>query len=92
MYICKYQIARNFRWVQIFVIFADRPASAWPSTGRGVVRASYIHSMKKEKRKKKISEGSGGISAKFCTIENYMVYDSTSIIVTYLNILGMGPN
>ena len=33
-YAASYRIAGNFRWVQIFAIFADRPASAKIKTAK----------------------------------------------------------
>ena len=38
MYVCRYRIAGNFRWVQIFAIFADRPASAKIKTAKKCTR------------------------------------------------------
>ena len=50
-----------------------RPYGAWPSSGRGVVRASRFRSAK-IKAAKISSEGYGLISTKICTSENFLLY------------------
>ena len=50
-----------------------RAYGAWPSSGRGVVRASRFHSTK-IKAAKISSEGYGPISTKICTSKNLLLY------------------
>ena len=57
------------------VSFLQFVCGAWPSTGRGVVRASHIHFAKM----KISSKESGSISAKLCTSENFPLYSICNI-------------
>ena len=83
----EYRIAGNFRGVQIFAVFADRQGTAKIKTTkflthrvsrdvvyvrtRGVVRQAHPTKIKTTKIS---SGGSGGISAKMCTHENFPLY------------------
>ena len=59
------------------VSFYRFACGAWPSTGRGVVRALLICSVK-IKTVKISSEESGDNFVKFCTSENFPLYSSIS--------------
>ena len=58
----------------------------WPSAGRGVVRASHIHSTK-IKTVKISSEESGGIFGRFCTSKNFPLYGTYSHMYLWFTIL-----
>ena len=42
----NYRIAGNFRWVQIFAIFADRPASAKIKTAKKCTKMEIVTSLR----------------------------------------------
>ena len=69
----KGRLGRFASLLRCSVSFFHSTCGAWPSTGRGVVRALHT----KIKTAKFFSEESGHISTKFCTSENFPLYSTS---------------